>query len=130
MGLKAFFRAASAALPLLLGAGVGLTQEGYPLDGTWRGQVQRPGGETTNVVMVMKWDGTTINGTLNPGPNSTDFASARLEPDTWTVHIEAEPEGDPIAIEGTLREIGSYNRYIEGTWRQGGTEYDFRITRE
>jgi hypothetical protein len=82
------------------------------------------------VVIALKWDGTEINGTLNPGPNSTPFASAELEPATWTVRIAAEPEAGPVAIEGTLREIGSYNRYIEGTWRQGGNEYDFRITRE
>jgi hypothetical protein len=130
MGLKSFIRAASAALITLVCSSIGLTQEGYPLDGTWRGQWHRPNGETTNVVIVMKWDGTTINGTLNPGPNSTPFASADLEPDTWTVRIEAEPAGGPIAIEGTLREIGSYNRFIEGVWRQGDSEYDFRITRE
>jgi hypothetical protein len=105
-------------------------QEGYPLDGTWRGQW---GDESAanHVVIVMKWDGVTINGTINPGPRSIPFTAAALEPADWTVRFEAETaDGESIEIEGTLTDIGSYNRSIEGTWAMAGTAYAFKITRE
>jgi hypothetical protein len=106
-------------------------QEGFPLDGTWRGEW---GNETEGphlVVIVMKWDGESVNGLLNPGPNSIGFTGAVLEPSDWTVRIEVSADSDdPIVIEGRLTDIGSYNRKIEGTWRQGGTHYPLSIARE
>ncbi len=108
-----------------------LAQEGFPLDGTWRGEFGPSSGDRTPVVIVMKWDGERINGMINPGPRSIEFTSAGLEPGTWTVRIEAQtPEAETIMIEGTLQDIGSYNRFIEGTWSQGGVETGFRIARE
>lgn len=108
-----------------------LAQEGFPLDGTWRGSFGSSDQDLTPVVIVMKWDGERINGMINPGPRSIDFTYAELEPGTWTVRIEAQTtEADTIMIEGTLDNIGSYNRFIEGTWRQGDVETGFRITRE
>ena len=105
-----------------------LAQEGFPLDGTWRGEW---GEDATHVVIVMSWDGERINGMINPGPRALDFASAQLEPATWTVRIEAvDPDGGPIEIEGTLQDIGAYDRYITGTWSVGGEAHEFRITRQ
>lgn len=129
MGLGMPMRATSVALALLVCATIGLAQEGFPLDGTWRGAFGESDGGSTPVVIVMKWDGEAINGTLNPGPNSAPL-QATLEPETWTIRIEGEHEGGAFVADGTLRDIGSYNRYIEGTWRQSGSEYAFRITRE
>ena len=107
-----------------------LAQEGYPLDGTWRGE-WGPVGATNRVVIVMKWDGETINGTLNPGPNSISFSSAQLDPSNWTVHIEATgASGETIVIDGTLENIGAYNRTIQGTWEQDGSSNPLSIARE
>lgn len=114
----------------LVTATLAVAQEGYPLDGTWRGNW---GDEATSnhVVIVMKWDGERINGTINPGPRSVAFTAATLAPSKWTVHFEAvSREGDPIAIDGELTDIGSYNRSIVGTWTHAGTSYPFKITRE
>jgi hypothetical protein len=108
----------------------GFAQEGYPLDGTWRGE-WGPANEGTHVVVVMDWDGERINGLINPGRNSIEFDRAELDAAKWTVRIEAQSvDAQSIVVEGTLREIGSYNRYIEGTWTLAGQEYPFRITRE
>lgn len=122
------------ALPALTLAAATITaQEGFPLDGTWRGTLSSPSeaGASRQVVLVMSWDGERINGVINPGPRSTEFSRAELEPSTWSVRIEAQPDdAEPIVIEGTLENIGSYNRYIEGTWTQGGERQPVRITRE
>ncbi len=108
-----------------------LAQEGFPLDGTWRGDWGPTVDDRTPVVIVMKWDGENINGTINPGPSSFQFTSAILDASSWTVNIEAQPPGEGnIMITATLRDIGSYNRFIEGTWTQDGGENSFRVTRE
>ena len=113
-------------LPLFAGS-----QEGFPLDGTWRGEWGQPDGDGNHVVIVMKWNGEAITGRINPGPNAISFTDARLEPSDWGVHIQAQaPDGATIRIDGTLNDIGSYNRKIVGTWRHGDTEYAFSITRE
>jgi hypothetical protein len=106
-------------------------QEGFPLDGTWRGQWGAAGGNGTHVVIVMGWDGERIDGMINPGPRSIPFERAELEPSTWTVRIEAiDHDGQAIEIEGTLEDIGSYNRSITGSWKAGDDVAPFRITRE
>lgn len=106
-------------------------QEGYPLDGTWRGTWGLDAEQRTPVVMVMKWTGGTIEGIVNPGPNSVPFIAASLDPSNWTVHIEAQsPEGDPIVIDAKLENIGSYNRTLSGTWNQDGANHTFEMARE
>ena len=125
------FSVKSAALVMLLLFGVtAQPQEGFPLDGTWRGAWGAEPSKKT-VVIVMKWDGKNINGTINPGPNSVPFTTASLSPADWTVHIEAQGrDGAPIAIDATLENIGSYNRTLTGTWKQAGVDNEFKITRE
>ncbi len=105
-------------------------QEGFPLDGTWRGE-WGTGPGATQVVMVMKWDGQRINGRIDPGPDALPFKSAKLFPDDWSVRIEAESaDGKPIVVEGKLKDIGSYHRYVEGTWTEAGTQHPFKMTRQ
>ena len=124
-------RIAAMAACVVAASAAARAQEGFPLDGTWRGEWGAPGGEGNGVVIVMNWDGERINGLINPGPRSIDFRSAELEPSTWTVRIEAVGHDDEeIVVEGRLEDIGSYNRYITGTWTQNGVRNDFRITRE
>ena len=103
-------------------------QEGYPLDGTWRGEW---GADKTLAVVVMDWDGTTINGRINPGRNTINFTSASLNATDWTVHIEAQTrEGQPIVIDGKLDELGSYHRTLTGTWTQDGATHPLTLKRE
>ncbi|HJR71125.1 MAG TPA: hypothetical protein VKA43_13870 [Gammaproteobacteria bacterium] len=126
MGFRVRSVAAVASLLMLATA---LSQEGFPLDGTWRGEWGN--GDKRPVVIVMKWDGQSINGTINPGPNSLRFSSASLEPSDWTVRIEAQSrDGLAVAIDAKLENIGSYHRTLTGTWKQAGTDHAFKIARE
>jgi hypothetical protein len=106
------------------------SQEGFPLDGTWRGEWGPEGGKSA-VVIVMKWDGKTVSGMINPGPNVVRFGGPVLEPSDWTVHIEAQSrDGQPIVIDAKLDDIGSYNRTLTGTWQQAGVDQPFKMARE
>ena len=119
----------AAVFCLLLAVGA-RSQEGFPLDGTWRGSWGADPGKST-VVIVMKWDGKNVNGMINPGPNVVRFAGPVLEPSDWTVHIEAQSrDGQPIVIDAKLADIGSYNRTLTGTWKQAGIDHPFKMARE
>jgi len=124
--LKTILVAFVAVLPL-----AALAQEGYPLDGTWRGEWGQAGGEQTLAVVVMNWDGKMINGRINPGRNTINFTSAALNPADWSVHIEAQTrDGEQIIIDGMLSDLGSYHRKLTGTWTSAGVENQLVLTRE
>jgi len=106
-------------------------QEGFPLDGTWRGERQAPGAAPVTIVMVLQWDGQKVTGIINPGPRALQLVDAKLIPDGWKVTLAATTAaGAPIAFEGVLGELGAYHRSISGTWTEGGRTYDVRMVRE
>ena len=102
------------------------TQEGHPLTGTWAGDWGPAGAPRTHITMVMEWDGKTVTGLINPGPDAVRLTAVSVDWATWTVRIEAKG----VAAEGRLEDIGSYHRRIAGAWTQGGTKGDFKLTRE
>jgi hypothetical protein len=115
----------------LLTATVAVAQEGFPLDGTWRGERQAAGETPATVVMIMQWDGQKVTGVINPGSKAIQIADAKLIPDGWRVTVAATTaSGENIAFEGTIAELGAYNRSISGTWTEGGRKYSVRMVRE
>ena len=108
-----------------------LAQEGHPLSGSWHGEWHPAPGQKTPLLFYMKWDSKQIVGAINPGPNAMPLKVAMLDPEKWTVHFEADAkDGTHIVIDGKLDNIGSYNRTITGTWVQGATKGDFKLTRD
>lgn len=109
-------------------------QFGHPLKGTWSGDWGTSKTSRTHVLLELNWDGKVITGTINPGPSSVALQKASLDPDTWTVHLEADGKdasGKAVhyAIEGKLENIGAYQRVLTGTWTQGATKGDFKVVR-
>jgi carbohydrate-selective porin OprB len=113
-------------------------QEGFPLVGTWYGDwgPSPARDQRHDVTIVMTWDGKTIGGTIDPGPDAVPFKTATLDSSTWSVHIEAEraAKGAVAAvryvIDGKLANLGSYNRTLSGTWTSGTAKGDFKLTRD
>jgi hypothetical protein len=119
---------ASLVLSLI---GVLHAQEGFPLDGTWRGQRQAGTAVPVTIVMVLQWDGKKISGVIDPGPKSIPIVKAELIPDGWRVEIAAHtPKGEAISFSGVIGKLGAYDRTITGTWTQGGRSYRVRMVRE
>jgi len=133
MQKRAFFLLLTACLMTSVSV---LAQEGHPLTGTWSGDWGSGPTQRNHVTLVMNWDGKNITGTLfNPAPDSTPLGSVALDVTNWTVRIEADGKdqgGKPVHIsaEGKLDDIGSAHRKITGTWTQGSTKGDFRLTRD
>jgi hypothetical protein len=128
MRKRVFWVVALASLALGMAA---LAQEGHPLTGSWHGDWGTSPTQRNRVVMSMQWDTKNIVGKINPGPNSIPLKVATLDPSKWTVHFEADTKDSMhIVIDGKLDNIGSYNRTITGTWMQGSTKGDFKLTRD
>ena len=129
---RALTAAVLVVLPVVL-----IAQEGFPLVGTWYGDWGPSRQERHDVTIVMTWDGKTIGGTVDPGQNAVPFKTATLDSSTWTVHIEADrpAKGANVpavhyVIDGTLANLGSYNRTLAGTWSNGAIKGDFKLTRD
>jgi hypothetical protein len=115
---------------MFMAAAAAVAQEGFPLDGTWRGE-REGGGANGTIVVVMQWDGRKITGVINPGPKSVPIAEAKLIPQGWRVTISARTaSGRPISFEGVIGDLGAYDRNLEGTWKEGGRSYHVRMVRE
>ncbi len=105
-------------------------QEGHPLTGSWHGAWMAPEGRKP-VMIYMKYEGDNVVGILNPGPNGVPLKSVALDAAKWTVRIEADAkDGSHIVIDGKMENIGSYNRTISGTWTQGSSKGEYKITRD
>ena len=109
-------------------------QEGHPLTGTWSGDWGPGVNQRTHITMVMTWDGKTIGGTINPGPDAVPVDAIALDVTKWTVRFDADAKGASgpvrISVEGQLNDIASAHRTITGTWRQGTAKGDFKLTRD
>jgi hypothetical protein len=122
-------------LAFLLAAAAAVAQEGHPLTGTWSGDWGPTVSQRNHLTLVMSWDGKNITGVLNPGDNAVQIPTIGLDVTNWTVRIEADGKDHTgkavhIAAEGKLDDIGSYHRKLTGSWTQGTTKGDFRLTRE
>jgi hypothetical protein len=117
-----------------LAVAAALTQEGHPLTGTWSGDWGPSAGQRTHITLVMSWDGKSISGTVNPGPDAIAVPSINLDVTNWTIRFEADGKTASgavhIAVDGKLEDIASYHRIITGTWRQGTAKGDFKLTRD
>ena len=130
--------AARIAVSLAVGLLLALpprAQEGHPMDGSWIGDFGPNKEQRTRVLVVMEWTGKELVATINPGRNAIPAKVAKVNPDDWSLHLEAEgkdSQGRPVSyvIDGTIDDLGTYNRSIIGTWISGGVKGDFSITRQ
>lgn len=127
-----------------------VAQEGYPLTGTWYGDYGA-GAQKHDLTVIMKWDGRTVTGTVNPGPNATPIKSAVLDitpgkpaaegrnsttgiPPVFKVHLEFDAANaaggtDHLVLEGTIQNPVAGNRRITGTWTAGSERGTFQLRR-
>ena len=115
----------------LLVAVAASAQEGFPLDGTWRSETVGADGAHSTIVLIMQWDGSQISGTINPGPEGTDFTGGKLDPEGWKFTLNTKTaKGADIAFEGTISNLGKYDRVLSGKWTEGGRSQDVRFVHE
>lgn len=116
---------------LLAAATVSVAQEGFPLDGTWRSESIAKDGSHRTIVLIMQWDGKSVTGTINPGPKGIDFTGGTLNPDGWKFTLDVpNAKGGPIRFEGTISNLGKYNRVVAGKWTDAAGTIDAKFVHE
>ena len=122
---------------LLLAPSAGFAQFGHPLKGQWSGQWGPPD-KPRRLLLDLHWDGKAFSGQINPGDEAAKVTSVTFDysnPTAWKVKLQAEGKdpasGKPISIsvDGTLENIGAYNKLLHGTWTENGQKGDFTVTR-
>lgn len=116
-------------------AAPGIAQEGHPLTGSWIGVWE--GNETHDefVLVILDWNGREITGMINPGTDNIEITNAVLDPENWSVRIEADTEdasGRAVdyVLEGTIQDLELPDRYITGTWQSGSGRGNLEIRRQ
>ena len=112
-----------------------VAQEGHPLTGVWYGEFGSTPLSRNDLTVILKWDGKTVTGIINPGPDVISMKVVTLDSTKWTVHIEADAKdssGNPVhfVIDGKLDNILSYKRTLTGAWSHGNVKGDFKLTRD
>ena len=111
-----------------------VAQEGHPLKGSWIGTWANNKLHGNDVLVIMNWDGKQITGMINPGTDDIPFKSATLDPDKWTLRIEADSKSKAgtvsYVIEGKLENLAMHNRSIVGTWKSSQGSGAFNIQRQ
>ncbi len=120
-------------LVVLASAATASAQFGHPLKGSWSGDWGTGSTNRTHVVLDINWDGKVITSTLNPGVNAVALKTT-LDPSTWTVHFEGDGRNaagatEHYVIDGKIENLGSFQRFITGTWMQGSQKGTFKVTR-
>jgi hypothetical protein len=112
-----------------------VAQEGHPLKGSWIGTWGPSQNHADDVLVVLKWDGKALTGTINPGTDDIPLKVATLNPTGWLVHLEGDGKdkaGKVISyvVDGKIENLGLPHRSIVGTWKAGTETGPIRISRQ
>jgi hypothetical protein len=101
-----------------------------PLTGKWQGKWGPSPERQTEVVLELKWDGSHLSGTINPGARAIEISKGTFNSDTKAITMELESrnnsgETDHYAIKGKVD-----GKKMSGTWTRNNGSGDFHITKE
>src|SRR5262245_17147942 len=112
-----------------------IAHEGFPLTGTWSGDygVSAKEADRVQTTLILSWDGKSVQGLVDPGPDSAKIKTATLDSSKWTVHMEYDLKDKagklvPFIVDGKLQNPASRkNRMVVGTFTHGTAKGDFKI---
>ena len=101
-----------------------------PLTGTWIGDWGPTPTHRNQATVELKWDGKTLSGTVNPGPNRVELQKATFDPQSGAIHMEADAtsrRGSQVhyMIDGKVE-----GNTMTGSWSHDNRKGDFKITRK
>ncbi len=101
------------------------------LTGMWAGDWGPSPRDRNQVTLELKWDGTSLTGTVNPGPNAVPLLpQSTFNPATSAVHMEAEAQGrGGVTLHYTIDGKVEGNM-MSGSWNHPSGMGDFKITRQ
>jgi len=102
-------------------------QSADPLSGTWKGDWGPSPTDRNAVILELKWNGKTLTGTVNPGPEAIAIEKASFDPKTMKIHLEATKTSPNFvyAVDGVVEKDK-----MTGSWSRPNRKGDFQLTRE
>jgi hypothetical protein len=116
----------SCALVLLLAA---LQAAADPLSGTWIGKWGPTPTHRNAVTLELKWDGKTLKGTINPGPNAARLQKTSFDSATGAVHLESDVTSMGKTIHYVIEGRVDKNTLI-GSWNHDNKKGDFKLAKK
>jgi hypothetical protein len=106
-----------------------VTDAADPVAGTWTGDWGPSANDRNPITVDLRWEGTNLTGTFNPGPEAVPLTMASFNRDTGAITMEADAPGRGgstyhYVIEGTVA-----GNMMSGTWRHDNVQGDFKLTR-
>jgi hypothetical protein len=101
-----------------------------PLTGTWAGTWGPSPERQTEVNLELKWDGTKMQGTINPGYNAIELAKASFDPQSGAIKMELDGPNSRREIVRYVIEGKLSGATISGTFDRAGEQGTFRIEKK
>ncbi len=92
--------------------------------GTWSGDWGMTPTHRNDVTLELTWDGTSLTGTANPGPEAVEIHAATFDPASGAIHVEADVGDVHFVFEGEMD-----GDSMTGSWNHDDREGDFLISR-
>ena len=100
------------------------------LSGEWVGQWGPSPSRQTAVTLELRWDGTTLNGTVNPGRNALELSKASFDPQSQTVTMELDgPNADREVVHYVVKGKVEGNT-MSGTFDRAGETGTFSLEKQ
>ncbi len=106
-----------------------LAQTGHPAKGSWSGDLDHGSTDPTRIRLLIDAINGELSGTVNPGRRGIIMEHITLDPETWTITIQANMPDGQLMLIGTLHNLGSWtNRKYTGTYTLNDRQGDFEFT--
>lgn len=103
---------------------------GHPAKGSFIGELGATKANQEPLIVSMDWDGKAITGNVVAAGTTMPITKAELNPNNWTLHIEAEAEGTKYVLNGRFENLTWLARSVAGTYTKGSQKGTFKITRQ
>lgn len=100
-----------------------------PLSGTWKGDWGPTADHRNPVTLELKWDGTALTGTVNPGADAVALTKASFAKDTGMVMMEADAKAHDGKAVHFMIDGKVDGTTMSGNWNHDNKKGDFKITK-
>jgi hypothetical protein len=100
-----------------------------PLSGTWTGDWGPNANDRNPVTLELKWDGTNLTGTVNPGPDAIPLTKAAYAKETSMITMEADAKTRGGATVHYTIEGKVDGKMMSGSWSHDDKKGDFKLTK-
>jgi len=102
---------------------------GDPISGKWSGNWGPTPSHRHAVVLELRWDGKTLKGTINPGPNGFKLQRASFDPNTGALHLEVDAGSMGHSFHYVI-DAKVEDGLLFGTWHHTKLQGDFRLSKK